>query len=278
MAGQDQQIDAKARTLLEACKSDATCLAKLGPDPVAAAALAVARVEAGQCVPAVGEIRPFLGMFVSGLYFEQMLMPAAIYRISRCNYADLDWFAKLLGYFQTQLGFTPTPGASDATHLNILYSELWPSHPTQAALRAQASSQIANSGFLPMLASLADAWPRFPTDSYLGGWPSSQTAMLVLQGTMDGVTPFGDLVKPHYLGANQYFVEIPGASHVVVASSPVADPAATPCGLQVMLSFLANPSLPPDTSCIAAMPALDYGNPPAKWLATLGIADLWENP
>jgi len=278
MAGQDQQIDAKARALLEACKSDATCSAKLGPDPVAAATSAIAKVEAGQCVPAVGEIRPFLGLFVSGFYFEQMLMPAAVYRISRCNFADLDWFAKLESYFQSQLGWTPASGASDATHLNIVFSELWPSRPSEAALRAQASSQIANSGFLPMLASLADAWPRFPTDSYFGGWPASPAAMLVLQGTMDGVTPFGDLVKPHYAGANQYFVEIPNASHVVVASSPVADPSATGCGLQVLLSFLAGSSQPPDTACIASMPPLDYGHPPAKWLATLGIADLWENP
>jgi pimeloyl-ACP methyl ester carboxylesterase len=278
MAGQDQQIDAKAHALLEACKSDATCAAKLGPDPVAAATAAIALVESGQCVPAVGDIRAFLGLFVSGLYFEQMLMPAAIYRILRCNFADLEWFAKVESYLQSRLGTGPTDGASDVTHLNIVFSELWPSHPSEAALRAQETSLIADSGFLPMLASLADAWPQFPTDAYLGGWPSSPAAMLILQGTMDGVTPFGDLVKPRYVGANQYFVEIPNASHVVVASSPIADPGVAGCGLQVVLGFLANPSQPPDTSCIAALAPLDYGSPPAKWLATLGIADLWENP
>jgi len=44
------------------------------------------------------------------------------------------------------------------------------------------------------------------------------------------------------------------------------------------LSFLANPSAAPDTSCIAQMLPLDFGSPPAKWMAAVGIEDLWANP
>jgi hypothetical protein len=31
-------------------------------------------------------------------------------------------------------------------------------------------------------------------------------------------------------------------------------------------------------SCIAGMAPLDFGNPPADFLAAVGIQDLWENP
>ncbi|MBK6520297.1 MAG: hypothetical protein IPM79_28640 [Polyangiaceae bacterium] len=44
-----------------------------------------------------------------------------------------------------------------------------------------------------------------------------------------------------------------------------------------MQSFLADPSQPPDTSCIEGMAPTDFANPPAEWLALVGVGDLWEN-
>jgi pimeloyl-ACP methyl ester carboxylesterase len=279
MAQSGQRQDAKARELLAACTANATCLAKLGPDPVAAATQAVAAVDAGTCAPGIGAIRSFLASFLTvGFYFEQMLLPAAIYRILRCEPADLTWLGQVNGYMSHLGASWSAAGSSDATYYNIAFSEMWPSNPSAADLAAQAAASIADDGGAATFASFAPAWPRYALDSYYGTWPSSPATILVLQGTSDPVTPYGDIVRQHYAGANQYYVELPHATHGAVATSLMADPRAPTCGLQVLLSFLADPSRPPDTSCIALMAPLDHGNPPASWLNTVGIADLWENP
>lgn len=110
-----------------------------------------------------------------------------------------------------------------------------------------------------------------------GQWPSTPAPILVLQGGLDPSTPYADIVRPHYSAPNQYYVELPRGNHIVTWSSPRVDPDARHCGEQVMLSFLADPSKAPDTSCIAGVAPLDLGSPPAYWLARVGIADLWEN-
>jgi hypothetical protein len=102
----------------------------------------------------------------------------------------------------------------------------------------------------------------------------------VLQATLDPRTPFGEVVEPHYSGPNQYFVELPLANHGVHAdeNAPMEEREVYGCGWRVIESFLADPMAPPDTTCIAGMAPLDFGNPPATWLAEVGIPDLWENP
>jgi hypothetical protein len=57
----------------------------------------------------------------------------------------------------------------------------------------------------------------------------------------------------------------------------MVDPNAQNCGIQVLLSFLTDSTKAPDTSCVAGMAPLDFSNPPADWMATVGITDLWEN-
>ena len=163
---------------------------------------------------------------------------------------------------------------------NIVMSELWPNNPSSAELLLQEKSMLVVNGAPPVWASIAASWPRYPHDGYYGKWPASPVPVLVLQGGLDPKTPYGDVVKPHYAGKNQYYVELPLAAHVPAwpLASPMADLTAPGCGWQIVLSFLANPTKPPDTSCIAGMAPLDFGNPPSEWLARVGIQDLWENP
>jgi hypothetical protein len=139
---------------------------------------------------------------------------------------------------------------------------------------------IAFNGDPPALAGLAPTWPKYPHDAYYGRWPSSPAPTLVLQGELDPRTPYGDVVKPHYSGKSQFYVEMPRGGHGLEwpLASPMADLTAPSCGAQVVQSFLADPTRPPDTSCIAGMAPLDFGHPPPEFLALVGIQDLWENP
>jgi pimeloyl-ACP methyl ester carboxylesterase len=274
---QDGNYNDKAHTLLSLCKTDATCSAKLGPDPVAKAEQAVAQADPGKC--ALPGVRFLLGQLVAGSYFERLLVPASIYRALRCADADRAWLEKVSAYRQWFNGLEPV-GSSDPVLKNIGLSELWHTDATAADLFAREGTMLAVNGLPTGLAVAAPSWPRYPLDGYYGNWPSSPAPILVLQGGLDATTPYGDIVKAHYSGKGQYFVEVPSAVHAVAwpLSSPMADLTAPGCGWQVVQSFLADPTRPPDTSCIAGMAPIDFGNPPTEFLRLIGIQDLWENP
>jgi pimeloyl-ACP methyl ester carboxylesterase len=276
----DKNFDDVAHRVLALCRVDAACSVKLGPDPVAAANRAVSALDAGACKlpPGVSLVRRFLGQTLGVYYFEPMLLPASIYRLLRCNDADRAWLQKVAAYLPWWDALSA--GTSDVVFDNITASELLHTNATAAEFWGQEKAMLAVNELPLVLADSLGSWPAYPHDAYYGKWPSSPAPILVLQGTLDPRTPYGDLVKSHYSGKYQYFVEMPRASHVssLPTASPMADLAAPGCGSQVVQSFLADPTRPPDTSCIAGMAPLDFGHPPAEWLALVGIQDLWENP
>jgi len=279
ITGFDKQYDDNARAVLALCQADATCSAKLGPDPVAKAKEALGAVAAGKCsVPSLQPIRVVFGSFLGTNYHERLLLPASIYRILRCNAADQSWLSTVSAY--PGKASYPIYGWSDVVLHNIVLSEQWLTNPTQAEVATKEEDVLAIQGFMWNMAGVAISWPRYPHDTYYGTWPSSAAPVLALQATLDPATPYGDVIKAQYSGKGRYFVELPKANHGVVhnENSPMADPAAYGCGWQVVQSFLANPTKAPDTSCIKSMAPLDFSNPPAWWLARVGITDLWENP
>jgi pimeloyl-ACP methyl ester carboxylesterase len=279
----DKNFDNTAHAVLALCQADATCSAKLGPDPVAQTSQALAALEAGQCpipVQALNgmTIRKMFGLFLGAHYFERLLLAAAAYRALRCNAADQQWLKTVFAYVPGQGPWTYW-GFSNVVSFNITLSELWPSNPSLADLLAQEKTMLVVDGSPPSWAAAAPYWPTYPHDAYYGSWPSSTVPILVLQGTLDPKTPYGALVKSHYSGPT-YYVELPKAAHGALEdeNAPMVDATTCGCGRQVMQSFIADPTKAPDTSCIAGMAPLDWGNPPAWWLARVGITDLWENP
>jgi len=82
----------------------------------------------------------------------------------------------------------------------------------------------------------------------------------------------------HYTAPTHYYVKLPNANHTVTwdEDAPMVDPTVRGCGFQIALAFTKNPNVAPDTSCTTSMPPLDFGAPPAHWLARVGITDLWE--
>jgi hypothetical protein len=229
------------------------------------------------------------GDFVGMSYYERLLLPPAVYRKLRCNDADQQWFQKVSAYVVAPVN-PPTAGYSNVVFTNISLSEFWPNNPTAAVLTAKENTMVAYAGFPPALAAAkAASWPIYPHDAYFGKWPSSPVPILVLQGTLDARTPYGSVEKAHYSGPNRYYVEFPNGAHIVggfdpsagyvTNQAPMADSSVLySCGWLVIESFLADPSKKPDTSCIAGMAPLGFGNPPTAWLARVGVQDLWENP
>jgi pimeloyl-ACP methyl ester carboxylesterase len=271
----DRNFDTKTRAVLALCQGDATCSAKLGADPVAKAEQLLAATDLGACA----SWRTRLGDFVGNSYFDRLLLPATLYRARRCTAADQAWLQRVGSYITWQ-NIIFSAGYSSVVHDNVVVSEFWHTNKTAAGLSAEEATMIGIEGSNPGNARAAEYWPKYPLDSYYGKWPSSPAPTLVLQGGLDPRTPYGDIVKAHYSGKNQYYVEMPLAAHWIASpnTTPMVDPNAPGCGWQVILSFLADPTKPPDTSCIAGMAPLDFGNPPPEWMAVVGIKDLWENP
>lgn len=268
----DINADQAARRVLALCEADPTCSAKLEGDPLAKIQLANA-LEGSRCSPSKYEF----GHLAAGDYFDRLLLPATIYRTLRCEDADLVWLEKMRAYHEWY-GEVLIGGFSFTVNRNILYSELWLTDATFLELAAAQDRLLAVAG-VHGDANGSDTWPRYPHDEHYGVWPSTSVPVLVLQAGLDARTPYGDLVREHYAGANQYYVELPLAAHGVMwpLDAPMADLGEVGCGAQIMSSFLADPSQPPATSCIAGMAPLDWANPPQEWLALVGIDDLWEN-
>jgi hypothetical protein len=97
----------------------------------------------------------------------------------------------------------------------------------------------------------------------------------MLQGTWDPATRPGpaQAVKNAFTAANQHWVTIPRGSHGALGSIPKSD--GTSCGTEIFDSFLENPEVAPDTTCLDELPAFTFdGNPELNQLL-FGVDDAW---
>jgi pimeloyl-ACP methyl ester carboxylesterase len=271
----DRNFDEKARQVLALCEADPFCSAKLGGDPIGRAEEVIA--QEGSACELPGGAKGFFGYLVGSDYFDRLLLPASIYRVLRCDEADREWLQRVADYQDWYVSVV-TVGFSEAVFRNIMYSEFWQTDATYSELIAQQESLLAISS-LAAWGIGADLWPRYPRDEYYGLWPSSSAPTLALQGGFDARTPYGEVVSAHYSGEGRYYVELPSAVHGVLGSlnSPMTQLGDPGCGWQIIQTFLSDPSVRPDTSCIDEMLPIDFANPPPGWLSQIGIDDLWEN-
>jgi hypothetical protein len=124
-----------------------------------------------------------------------------------------------------------------------------------------------------------DLWPKYEKDAFVGKYPDAKIPVLILNGTLDSQTPIeiAEKVKTRYTAPNQTFVTVPNASHGVIMQSPmVAAPGAPPesCGMLITVSFMKNPTAPPDTSCLAQLAPVSFDRPPEEIAYLFGTTDL----
>lgn len=93
--------------------------------------------------------------------------------------------------------------------------------------------------------------------------------MLVLHGGFDPTMPLSRARdRAQWLeGALQHFVEVPEAHHVTLNHGD--------CPASLYAGFLADPSAPLDTSCVATMPRLGFAARPEVDVEIWGVADRW---
>ncbi|NUO48324.1 MAG: alpha/beta fold hydrolase, partial [Polyangiaceae bacterium] len=285
----DADFDAVAHDLLDLCAADTLCSSKLGVDPRASLGDLYTALEAGHCSALAQtwgldeSTLPVVLAYLLMSYETRTYLPPLVYRLSRCDAADVTAIDKLLtvlfgssttSYYETL--------SSDALFYNVALSELWPnaaSHPTIEEIAAQEAGLFVSTGLTPRVAAVQDVWPAYADDAYVDAWAETSTPLLMMNGDLDPQTPIwvGSEAADHLDGEGQEFVTVPRSAHCVLVQTPPPSDGDTPCGMKMFLEFIADPTAALDTSCLASIPIETFTGLPANNVYLVGTADIWEN-
>lgn len=311
LSDEDRWEDGEARTLLARCAAEPECARRLGPDAAARLTELYRRIADGHCpmstTPARSAwlLRSALGNMMMSAP-QRRAIPAVIHRMSRCDAADRAAIATLYssmwgaqwsavaGLFAQGAPGTPLTralvlpafgggagrGYSFPLAVNILTSELWePSDPPPAELTRRWEATLACRGVSRQAGWQVPGWPRY-RDPLAEGFFASDVPILLLNAEIDSATParlardFATRLRPPY----QRYVEIPSASHSVVAQGALADDTSTTCGRELILQFLRDPRVTLDTACLARTIPLAFAATPALSRQIFGTSELWGDP
>jgi len=242
-------VDETARALFDACGADAECGARLGADPWTALADLIVDLDAGTCPTERGLDRrahvDALATLVASS--ARALAPALVHRLARCRPDDE---AAILHLIDTLGGAVAADVFGEPLNMHVLASELWPATLPSAGEVATAEAALrTGSGRAGLLRDAAAAWPR-----YIRTAPDpirTDVPVLAVNRTHDPATAIAGARRVAALltGPDQHFVEIAGFGHTASESL---------CASELILAFLANPYLAPDTRCATASDALRF--------------------
>lgn len=288
LARQDEDANEAARLLLGVCAKDATCATKLGADPWAKAEALVTKLKGDHCT-ALTPPAGFTRHEAVRLAFGSMLMsaglrryvPAAIYRLDRCSEADV----AAMNTFFTAIYGTGEEGGEPNEFMkgwgfvlsnNVMFSELWETPPpTNAILDGIREGAVASREITAGLPDLFATWPRYD-EPRAKAWATTDRPVLMLAGGLDPATLFRKQLpaRDAFRGPNQHFVEVPSATHTVIASSQTSEKRS--CGTLMMMAFLENPTAPLDTSCLANVVPISFDGDAAMTNGLFGTSNAWD--
>jgi len=287
--------DIAGRELLKLCDDDAFCSNKIGGDAEAYLQNLYTLLENGHCA-ALDLSREDL-QFITGTTVAerplQALLPAVMYRMTRCNENDLEALSHLFDAYdngdfeddesiQDEFQLVSLP-ESKGLSLNILYSEFWDNNLTPADIDAQAQTALfAGDGFGKEELSQYDLqaqWPIYAIDGFASSWPNTTTPMLITNGILDPITTVESAAElaNQYVQPNQQTILIPYAGHETLGASPIAD-SDEDCTANLAIQFFQNPQQQLDKSCLDNLQAPDFEGSRENAKAAFNTVDYWENP
>ena len=267
----DAGLDETGRSVLARCAGDSTCAAHLGTDPVGRAEQLLVRQSEGHCFPLTLEpavTRMVLGV---GLMVDEIppgLLAAIVFRLDRCTWYDQ--MAVLHLFNNTFDSIEEAPSHSPVLQRHVSMSELWSADaPSKEELRAALEGYVMTTEVSLSFSATADSWPVYarPTDG--SRFPSYDGPMLLMHGGLDPTMPLARLeeLRDWYDGPDQHFFVLEDAGHVVVNESQ--------CAVSLYRGFLAAPTTPPDTTCLADAAPLNFAVSAEDSKRLLGTPDLW---
>jgi len=268
----DKNLESVVERVLKLCSEDTFCRSKLGDDPVSKALEILEGLKDAECGLSYNETRTTLETFVDN-YYSLQLIPSLLYRINRCNDSDKEIVSFFLNLIYSQ-DKTKQFKNSSTLFYNIMLSEQW-----DPSLPREDYKIYAEKGFVNLYSDVYELhkfWPLYKKDQYVHGWASENVNILMMNGTLDTRTTIeaARIARDNLTGDNQYFVEIPYGEHGVAFGSPQKEENLPACGLEIMKSYIKNPDVAPDTSCLNNLKSLDFENPEAFKTMT-SVDDAW---
>lgn len=283
IADQDRDENEVAQAwFTEVCGAHPVCDAKLGGDPWGFLQGLHTKLREGHCPvfsndgPAnAGVVRQVTSSFLLQADLRPAL-PAMLYRIDRCDPADVTALQNL---------FSGGGGGASSTYsfplaVNVAMLEMWPpDDPSGDTLATALDTYLSARGVSAQTAAQADGWPASVRPERTFALPRSRTPALMLAATYDPATRI-ELARPLVEaldGPHQTFVEFAHGSHNLWTQSRRLSDPETRCGMEIILQFLGAPTEPLDTSCARDLLPSNFAGTEAYANALFGTPDLWEN-
>jgi pimeloyl-ACP methyl ester carboxylesterase len=275
-----EQSDPVLHSLADLCAADATCAARLPPDPWTSLSSVTRKVAAGSC-PAAQLSAVGLSQFVEGLLQSddsRVAAMALLHRVDRCEPGDVAAL-KVFRNAEAETEGLPSPRFSQILYWNVVFSDLWERPaPTVAELTARCNAlSICGQGSL-RLGQVQPMWPAFPEDPLAGKPITTSSAVLILNGTLDPQTPLANATAFNATVSSPHktFVTMPFSAHATIEQAEIMSVDEPACGYQVLQSFLQSPEAP-DTSCVATALPVSFAADPELAEAWFGTDNFWDN-
>jgi pimeloyl-ACP methyl ester carboxylesterase len=146
--------------------------------------------------------------------------------------------------------------ASDTISAGVQYSILCREEGSPEAyqrmldLNSQLPPQIAAGFDLSLDFRICQAWDVDLAEDWENEPVSSDVPSLIFAGEFDPITPLEWAYAAAETLSNHYIYVMPGWGHGVMRS--------VPCGLEIGLQFLDDPTSEPDAACIQEMPGIIF--------------------
>jgi pimeloyl-ACP methyl ester carboxylesterase len=202
--------------------------------------------------------RPRLVRFIR-TYLPDEVAQALLRQLAELDDGELaQVFAKLNGL--------PAHPLTTGANLAVECRDEVPFNDYVAVMNAHRRIALPDAVVAQKVEELRHFWAQcalFPT----GAAPLSQSEpvispipTLILQGALDGVTPPSWARLAQQSLRQSHYVEFPGQGHIVL-NQPLGT--GSGCPLQIIRSFLADPTTPPDTGCVQTVYAPVWALPTA---------------
>ncbi|MEL6179525.1 MAG: alpha/beta fold hydrolase [Myxococcota bacterium] len=273
------------RDYMELCGADPLCRTKLGSDPWSTTRRVLDRLEDGHCAEVMEQLpdgRAFLRAMLGFLLTDRELrhlIPALVYRLDRCDPADVVALEQAVELLVEVFNTPQDPLYSAVINRHVGFTELWSDPaPSIETMRARLDQLTISNSITVSYAELRLQWPLYPRDRFVGQLANTSTPLLMLNGTLDPQTPIA-IAAPAadiFEGPFQHFVAIPEAAHATLTlQAPTRD--GQSCGFAISLGFLADPTQPLDLSCLDQLAPVTFDDPRGYSTAFFGTDNLWEN-
>jgi pimeloyl-ACP methyl ester carboxylesterase len=240
-------IDAAFRRLFESCSSDSDCqryfpdlettffdlVAQLDSDP---AQITLTHPDNGAKYPALMDGDSFIGSVFQMLYVSSLIptLPVMIFLARKGNYSMLERILSIFIFDRSiSYGMYYSVWCSEYPEIDPQQIELSGVHPRIAQYMKNDLAYFLETCNLWKVESLEDV--NTPV--------TSDIPTLLLSGEFDPVTPPQNAERVAQFLSLSYTVSFPSGAHGQALDNPCSD--------QIILLFLDNPQMEPDTTCLA---------------------------